>query len=110
MDREGLLSAVLQWYADERSWVPGDGSLGGRGAKTPRAVADRGRIARAALSAESVGALLTVLCNAHEIPLTALARRARITNGRMFQIVSGLDVLPDEASWLSAALSDMGVR
>jgi len=107
LTRESLLHAILSWYADPKTWEQRSDPSPYSSGRSCRATQDSGRVARAAASAESIGGLLTALCDAHGIALTALARRAGLTDSRIGEIARGSDPSPGEAARLSGALAEV---
>jgi len=110
LTKEGLLRAILSWYARPGTWErelsPSPYSSGA----ASRAVRDAGQIARSALSSRTVGGLLKALCDAYEIPLTALGRKAEIPDSRIAEIVRGSDPSLVESRRLGRALTGMVSR
>lgn len=107
LTREGLLNAILSWYADPGTWEQRSDPSPYSSGRSCRATQDSGRVARAAVSARGIGGLLTALCDAHGIALTALARRAGLTDFRIGEIARGSDPSQDEAVRLSSALAEV---
>lgn len=107
MTREGLLAAILSWYANSLTWKPGNQLSPYSSGASSIATKDAGKIAKAAISADSIGKLILVLCDAYEIPLTALGRRSSISDTRTAEIARGSDITNDESSRLSLAISEM---
>lgn len=92
IDAEFLLRVILRWYANPRSWEKRTGYSGSTLMST-----DAGRIARRALDSGSIGDLLVSVCDAHEIALTDLGRRAGITDSRIGEICRRTELTPDES-------------
>lgn len=85
-----LLRRLLRWYSLEESWRSRGASGRHVGTRVPsRAEADAGRLARAALSAPHAGRLLSVVCDAWEIPVPELARRSGVPEVAVSGFVSG---------------------
>lgn len=107
MTREGLLTAILSWYANPVTWKSGNHPSPYSSGASSKAIKDSGKIAKAAISADSIGKLILVLCDAHGIPLTALGRKSGISDTRTAEIARGSDISNDESFQLSLAISEM---
>ena len=107
LTREGLLTAILSWYANPGTWEARSNPVLYSSGSSCRATMDAGRVARAAVSAGSAGALLTALCDAHSVALTALARTAGIPDSRMGEIARGSDPDAGERARIAAALKEL---
>lgn len=107
LTREGLLKALLAWYARPKVWEREVSQAPYSSGASSRAIRDSGQIARSALAANGVGGLLKVLCDAHEIPLTALGRKADVPDTRIAEIARGSDPSLVESRRLSRALFGM---
>lgn len=104
--REWLLTAVLSWYADPSTWEARSKTTPYSSGTSCKATVDAGRVARLATSSDSVGTVLTALCDAHGVALTALARKSGISDSRIGEIARGSD--PNTGEWhgIVAALSE----
>lgn len=107
LTKEGLLREILAWYAGPRIWEREVSQAPYSSGASSRAARDSGQIARVALAASSIGGLLKALCDAHEIPLTGLGRKADVPDTRIAEIVRGSDPTLVESRRLSRALSGM---
>lgn len=90
---EALTRAVLQWYANPRSWAPaltrGPYSSGTAAA----AVSDAGAVARKVLEAKSDGQLFAAACDAWGLSVTEVGRRAGMDDVEISRFASGLSTL-----------------
>jgi hypothetical protein len=89
---ERLLRRVLSFYSYPGNWAKPFGKFN----RPPRAVLDAGKLARAALKAKSVGAILCTTCDVIDMPLTKLGRQCGILDPRMAEIARGKDPSEEE--------------
>jgi hypothetical protein len=100
---EKLLRRVLVFYAYPGSWS----KPFGKSKRTPRAVRDSGRLAKAALKAQNVGAILCVTCDILDVALTELGRKCNIPDPRVTEIARGVNPTDEEFRDLVKELDKM---
>jgi len=100
---EKLLRRVLLFYAYPGSWAKPPGKYN----RPPKAVVDSGRLARAALKASSVGAILCTTCDILGLALTELGRKCAILDPRMAEIARGETPTEEEADNLINKLDEI---
>jgi hypothetical protein len=97
---EKLLRRVLLFYAYPGNWAKPFGRYG----RSPKATLDSGRLARAALKADSIGAILCTTCDVLNIAMTELSRKCGISDPRMAEIARGKDPTEEEGEKLITEL------
>lgn len=102
-----LLRLILSWYARPSAWSAPErpGPYSGSSSKA-KAVADSGRIAARACSAAHVGGLIVAACDAYDVALTDLARRAGMSCGDLQEIANGRAPTAGEMNALEVGLRD----
>lgn len=97
---EDLLRKVLIFYAYPGNWAKPFGKI----SRHPRAVVDSGRLAKAAIKAQTFGAMLCVVCDVLNIALTELGRKTGISDPRIGAIATGTEPTPEESDKLCKEL------
>jgi hypothetical protein len=95
-----LLRRVLIFYAYPGNWARPVGKIN----RPPKAVLDAGKLARTALRAKSVGAILCTTCDILDMALTELSRKCDIADPRMAEIARGKDPTNEECDKLITEL------
>lgn len=90
LTKDNLLSLILSWYADHDNWVF---NIQGKS----KANIDGGRLARSAIDAKSVGALIVILCNSIDISISVIATKCNIPMPRMVSLIQKNDMTEDES-------------
>lgn len=100
-----LLRLILSWYARPSAWRAPE-RPGPYSGSSSKAAADAGRIAARACAAVHVGGLIVAACDAYDIALTDLSRRAGISCGDLQEIATGRAPTAREMAALEAGLRD----
>jgi hypothetical protein len=106
LTKEHLLRMVLRRYASDSWYASGSALFGQRSNAPPKALSDRGRVAASAVQARTLGELIVCVCNALDVALTDVGRRAGIPDPRMGSICRGEEPSNEESCRIRTILEE----